>query len=140
TLPTLTQTSNFGSLGGSIASLITWTDLFYALDIVVLIALYVVSRMGWSLSRMKLRKPLIVITTGVISFAINLCLAEADRPQLLKRTFERNYIVKYLGDYDFAIYDAIQNVKTSSQRVLADSSDLTVVENYTKNKFAEPNS
>src|SRR5690625_713045 len=35
TLPTLTQTSNFGSLGGSIASLITWTDLFYALDIVV---------------------------------------------------------------------------------------------------------
>jgi len=140
TLPTLTQTSNFGSLGGSIASLITWTDLFYALDIVVLIALYVVSRKGWSLSRMKLRKPLIVITTGVIAFAINLGLAEADRPQLLKRTFDRNYIVKYLGAYDFAIYDAIQNVKTSSQRVLADSSDLTVVENYTKNKFAEPNS
>src|SRR5699024_5954891 len=44
TLPTLTQTSNFGSLGGSIASLITWADLFYALDIVILIALYVISR------------------------------------------------------------------------------------------------
>src|SRR5699024_4688304 len=93
TLPTLTQTSNFGSLGGSIASLITWTDLFYALDIVVLIALYVVSRKGWSLSRMKLRKPLLVITAGVVAFAINLGLAEADRPQLLKRTFDRNYIV-----------------------------------------------
>src|SRR5699024_3860509 len=53
--------------------------------------------------------------------------------------FDRNYIVKYLGAYNFAIYDAIQNVKTSSQRVLADSSDITVVENYTKNKFAEPN-
>ena len=139
TLPTLTQTSNFGSLGGSIASLITWADLFYALDIVILITLYVISRKDWSLSRMKLRKPLLVITAGVVAFAINLGLAEADRPQLLKRTFDRNYIVKYLGAYNFAIYDAIQNVKTSSQRVLADSSDITVVENYTKNKFAEPN-
>src|SRR5699024_8236037 len=138
TLPTLTQTSNFGSLGGSIASLITWADLFYALDIVILITLYVLSRKDWSLSRMKLRKPLLVITAGVVAFAINLGLAEADRPQLRKRTFDRNYIVKYLGAYNFAVYDAIQNVKTSTQRVLADSSDMTVVENYTKNKYAVP--
>src|SRR5699024_3170203 len=88
---------------------------------------------------MKLRKPLIVITAGLVDFDINLGLSEADRPQLHKRTFDRNYIVKYLGAYNFAIYDAIQNVKTSSQRVLADSSDITVVENYTQNKFAEPN-
>src|SRR5699024_2397277 len=88
--------------------------------------------------RMKLRKTLLVITAGVVAFAINLGLAEADRPQLLKRTFDRNYIVKYLGAYNFAIYDAIQNVKTSSQRVLADSSDITAVENYTKNTIADP--
>src|SRR5699024_3346977 len=113
-------TSNFGSLGGSSASLITWADLFYALDIVILITLYVISRKDWSLSRMKLRKPLLVITAGVVAFAINLGLAEDDRSQLLKRTFDRNYIVKYLGAYNFAIYDAIQNVKTSSQRALAD--------------------
>src|SRR5690606_18299454 len=33
TIPTLTQTSNFGSLGGSIANLVAWHDIFYALDI-----------------------------------------------------------------------------------------------------------
>lgn len=139
TLPTLTQTNNFGSLGGSIASLVTWTDLLFALDVIILIALYVVFRKDWSLARLKFRKPLLVMAAGVIAFSVNLGLAEADRPQLLKRTFDRNYIVKYLGAYNFAIYDAIQNIKTSSQRVLADSSDITVVENYTKNKFAEPN-
>src|SRR5690606_6234846 len=37
TLPTLSQTDNFGSLGGSIASLMNWTDIFYALDVVILI-------------------------------------------------------------------------------------------------------
>ena len=88
---------------------------------------------------MKRRKPLAVITAGVIAFGINLGMAEADRPQLLERTFDRNYIVKYLGAYNFTIYDAIQNLRTSTQRVLADSDDMTIVENYTKNKYAEPN-
>lgn len=138
TLPTLTQTSNFGSLGGSISSLVMWPDLLFLLDTIILISLYVISRKDWSLSRIGFKKPMLVITAGVIAFAVNLGLAEVDRPQLLKRTFDRNYIVKYLGAYNFAVYDAIQNVKTSSQRVLADSSDITAVENYTKNKFAEP--
>src|SRR5690625_2118240 len=33
TLPVLTQTGNFGSLGSSIASLVTFSDIFYLLDI-----------------------------------------------------------------------------------------------------------
>lgn len=37
------------------------------------------------------------------------------------------------------IYDAIQSFESSTQRVLADSSDITEVENYTKSKYAEPN-
>src|SRR5699024_4535049 len=136
TLPVLTQTSNFGSLGSSIASLVTWTDLFYVLDIVVLIVLFTMSRQIWSSDRMKLRRPLLILASGVIVFTVNLGLAEADRPQLLKRTFDRNYIVKYLGAYNFTIYDALQNLKSSTERVLADSDDITEVQNYTDNKYA----
>ncbi|MEI3608800.1 LTA synthase family protein [Pseudogracilibacillus sp. SO10305] len=139
TLPVLTQTGNFGSLGSSIANLMQWTDLFYALDIIILILLFRSSRQIWSSERMKLKRPAIIIATGLVVFSINLALAEADRPQLLKRTFDRNYIVKYLGAYNFTIYDAIQNVKSSTERVLADSNDITEVQNYTNNKYAEPN-
>lgn len=139
TLPILTQTSNFGSLGTSIASLVMWSDLIYAIDIFLLIGLFIWSQGTWKAERIKLRKPLAVITAGVIAFVVNLGMAEADRPQLLERTFDRNYIVKYLGAYNFTIYDAIQNLRTSTQRVLADSDDMTIVENYTKNKYAEPN-
>jgi lipoteichoic acid synthase len=139
TWPTLTQTDNFGSLGGSIASLMQGTDIFYALDIVVLIALFIWFKKDWSTEKINRRKPILVLLLGLIAFSINLGLAEADRPELLKRTFDRNYIVKYLGVYNFTIYDAVQNIKSSSQRVLADSDDITEVENYTKNKFAEPN-
>ena len=139
TLPVLTQTSNFGSLGSSIASLVTWTDIFYLVDIIILILLFKYSRQIWSSERIKLKRPTVIIVAGLLVFSINLGLAEADRPQLLKRTFDRNYIVKYLGAYNFTIYDVIQNVKTSTERVLADSNDITEVQNYTDNKFAEPN-
>ena len=139
TLPVLTQTSNFASLGGSIADLVAWTDLLYLIDIMILITVYRWSRKDWSIERMRLRKPLIIIAAGVIIFSVNLGLAETDRPQLLKRTFDRNYIVKYLGIYNFSIYDTIQSLQTSTQRVLADSNDITEIENYTKNKYAEPN-
>ena len=62
-----------------------------------------------------------------------------DRPQLLTRGFDRNYIVKYLGMYNYTIYDAVQSTKASAQRVLADSNDITEVINFTKSNYAEPN-
>ncbi len=139
TIATMMQTSNFSSLGGSIASLVEWRDILYAFDLILLVVLYWKNRTNWSMERLKLRKPLIVLMAGVMAFVINLGLAEIDRPQLLERTFDRNYLVKYLGTYNFMVYDAIQSFETSTQRVLADSSDITEVDNYTKSKYAEPN-
>ncbi|MBU8566228.1 LTA synthase family protein [Virgibacillus pantothenticus] len=139
TIPTMLQTDNFGSIGGSIADLAKWSDLLYAIDIIFLIGLFVFIRKNWSVQRIQLRKPFLVIAAGVLAFTINLGLAEADRPQLLERTFDRNYLVKYLGAFNFTIYDAVQSAKTSTRRVLADSSDITKVENYTKSKYAKPN-
>lgn len=139
TIPTLTQTSNFGSLGGSIANLIAFHDIFYLIDIIILFVFFFKAKSHWSDERIKVRKPMMVLTAGVIAFAVNLGLAEIDRPQLLKRTFDRNYIVKYLGAYNFTIYDAVQSFKTSKQRVMASSDDMTKVENYTKSKYAQPN-
>lgn len=139
TIPTLFQTGNFGSLGGSIADLAAPHDILYLLDLIVLVVLFTAKRANWSAARIQMRKSLLVIAAGMIALVVNLGLAEADRPQLLERTFDRNYIVKYLGSFNFMIYDAIQSAKTSARRVLADSSDITKVENYTKNKYAEPN-
>ncbi|MBY7144151.1 LTA synthase family protein [Virgibacillus sp. NKC19-3] len=139
TIPTLFQTSNFGSLGSSIADLAMIHDLLYTVDLIILIVLFVKMRTNWSPTRMQIRKPVMVLMAGVVVFTVNLGLAEADRPQLLERTFDRNYVVKYLGVYNFLIHDAIQSAETSTRRVLADSSDLTEVENYTDSKYAEPN-
>src|SRR5699024_957825 len=138
TIPVLTQTSNFSSLGGSIPDVMQWSDSFYGLDIVVLFFVFRASKTSWSPKRIRITGPLIIITPGVVAFAVNLGLAELDRPQLLKRTFDRNYIVKYLGAYNFMVHDAVQNIKSSTERVLADSTDVSEVQNYTDNKYAKP--
>jgi lipoteichoic acid synthase len=85
------------------------------------------------------RKAAAIISLALGVSCLNLALAEADRPQLLTRGFDRNYIVKYLGMYNYTVYDAVQSTKASAQRVTADSSDITEVTNFTHSNYAEPN-
>lgn len=139
TLPTLFQTQNFGDLGGSVASLIQPTDFLFFVDVLVLSALVFSKRIKKDRGSFKTKAVLPVITIALAISFFNLALAEADRPELLTRGFDRNYIVKYLGMYNYALYDSVETLKSSSQRVLADSDDGTEVLNYTKSNYANPN-
>ncbi|MEH7107045.1 MULTISPECIES: LTA synthase family protein [Bacillaceae] len=138
TVPVLMQTkTNAGQLGDSALSLMSPLDIFYFTDFFVLIALALTVFKKVTVTNRKSYK--IVLLMAITTFLFNLGLAEKDRPQLLTRSFDRNYLVKYLGAYNFTIYDVIQNIKSSSQRALADSSDITDVENYRKANYAAPN-
>jgi lipoteichoic acid synthase len=138
TVPVLMSTkTNAGQLGDSALSLMSPFDFLYFTDFFILIALAVTTFKKVTVENRKSFK--VVLLFAVTVFLFNLGLAEKDRPQLLSRSFDRNYLVKYLGAYNFTIYDVIQNIKSSGQRALADSSDITDVENYRKANFAAPN-
>ncbi|MCZ0757096.1 LTA synthase family protein [Anoxybacillus sp. J5B_2022] len=139
TLPTLTQTSNFGNLGGSILELLKWHDFIYFVDMILLVSLIVKERTNLQPISLGRHKKNLLFATAVFTFVTNLALAEIDRPQLLTRTFDRNYIVKYLGMYNYVIYDAIQSMKSSTQRAFANKSDVTTVLNYVQATYAKPN-
>ena len=139
TLPTLTQVQNASDLGPSVLALFKPYDILYFLDTIILYTLYKINVKKMGLVKPKRRTVAIVFLAGISIFSVNLALAEADRPQLLSRTFDRNFIVKYLGLYNYTIYDAIQNTKTYAQRATASSSDITDVVNFTKATNAEPN-
>lgn len=139
TLPTLTQVQNAGDLGPSVLALFEFYDALYFLDTIILFVLYRARFMKFETVKLSRRTIAITFLTGIAIFLINLGLAEKDRPQLLTRTFDRNYIVKYLGIYNYLIYDAIQNTKTYAQRATASSTDTTEVVNFTKAMYAEPN-
>lgn len=138
TVPTLMQAkTNAGQLGDSAISLMSPFDIFYFIDTLILILF--VAKKWYSAEKAVSRKPAkYVIIAAIVTFFINLGLAETDRPQLLTRSFDRNYLVKYLGAYNFTIYDIVQNAKSASQRAMADSNDITEVENYIKANYAMP--
>ncbi|MGG5254012.1 LTA synthase family protein [Neobacillus sp. SM06] len=138
TVPVLMQAKmNTGQLGDSVISLMSPTDIFFFTDTIILIILAL--KVFNKVTETNRKSFKIVLLFAITTFLFNLGLAEKDRPQLLSRTFDRNYLVKYLGAYNFTIYDIIQNIKSSSQRALADSSDVTDVENYRKANYASPN-
>ncbi|MDQ0219702.1 LTA synthase family protein [Peribacillus cavernae] len=139
TLPTLTQVKNAGDLGQSITALMNPYDVFYFMDTIILIVLFAAKIVKPETVKLKRRTVVSVFVTAVMAFTVNLALAEKDRPQLLSRTFDRNFIVKYLGMYNYTVYDAIQNTKTYAQRATANSTDIAEVVNYTKATKAEPN-
>lgn len=139
TLPTVTQTQNFGDLGGSVLTLLKPYDFLFFVDVFVMFYLRFSRKIQKDSNRFGYKKATAIITLALAISILNLGLAEADRPQLLSRGFDRNYIVKYLGMYNYTIYDSVETMKASSQRALADSSDITEVMNYTKSNYAKPN-
>ncbi|MGE7916926.1 LTA synthase family protein [Lysinibacillus xylanilyticus] len=139
TLPTVFQTQNFGDLGSSVLSLIKPYDILFFVDVFVMFYLRFSKKIQKETNRFGYKKTMTIIACALVVSFLNLGLAEADRPQLLSRGFDRNYIVKYLGIYNYTIYDSVETIKASSQRALADSSDVTEVINYTKSNYAKPN-
>ncbi|WP_346200895.1 LTA synthase family protein [Caldifermentibacillus hisashii] len=139
TLPTIFQTQNFGNLGGSVIALLRPYDVLFFVDVVAIIYLRASKRIVKETTEFNRKRAIALISLALGISCLNLGLSEADRPELLTRGFDRNYIVKYLGMYNYTIYDAVESTKASAQRVLADSNDITEVINYTKSNYAEPN-
>lgn len=139
TLPSVMQTQNFGDLGGSVITLLNVTDILFFVDVALLVYLRYSKKVQKQLTRVGWKKSFAIVAVALSISAANLQLAEADRPQLLSRGFDRNYIVKYLGMYNYAIYDTVKTAEASSERAKADSDDIVEVVNYTKGHYAAPN-
>ena len=139
TLPVLFQTSNFGDLGSSAASIITIWDILYFADVIVLIVAnkYLPMMKEAVKVNVQFRRAFFVLAIAV-SF-LNLGLAETERPQLLTRSFDRELLVKNIGTYNYHLYDIYIQSKSSAQRALADGSELVEVNNYVRSNQAAVN-
>src|SRR5690606_38668595 len=87
---------------------------------------------------MKLRQVAALFALSLAIISANIGLAETDRPQLLTRGYDRNYIVKYLCMYNYTIYDAVQSTNGSTQRGRASRYDSTAIPSVTGCNYAEP--
>lgn len=139
TFSTLNQAGNVESMGGAVSASFKWYDFVYFIDTIIYLAILIFKR-KWLDNRAFSKKFVpVVMATSVALFFLNLAFAETDRPELLTRTFDHKYLVKYLGPYNFTVYDGVNSIENNQQKALASEDDLTKVLNYTKQKRTEPN-
>lgn len=141
TVKTITGSSSMmNGLGPGVFKMLAPQHVLYWIDFFIVIFLY--RRKQAKLeghAPIKKRYAIGTLVTALALFMANLGLAEIDRPQLLTRTFDRNYIVKYLGVNVYTIYDGVQTAKANSVRASADSSDMAAVLDYIDTHYAAPN-
>ena len=129
TIPQLFQTSNARDLGTSILTLIKFYDVFLFIDVCMIWFISKRQHTGLALLLKKRGKACIV----AISLALlsgNFFLAEMERPELFSRAFDREYLVKNIGLFNYHIYDFFIHSKVKTQRVMADGNDLSTIKKY----------
>src|SRR5699024_9555827 len=129
TIPQLFQTSNAGQLGSSILSLLNLYDVLFLVDVAIIWYLSKTKSQEMSVHYARSTKVFAIIISFVL-LAGNFLLAEIERPQLFTRTFDREYLVKNIGLFNYHIYDVIQQSLTKTQRVFADGNELPDIESY----------
>ncbi|MED0685749.1 LTA synthase family protein [Anoxybacillus ayderensis] len=139
TIPVLFQTNNIGDLGNSVFELMSFSDMFFFLDVVLLawMAYKKVSIAQYVPATKRFRRTYFIATVALALF--NLGLAETERPELLTRTFDREMLIKNLGIYNYHVYDIILQSRSKAQRALADSSELADIQNYINANEKAPN-
>lgn len=134
-----TSGSTSDNLGKSIVGITHPTDFLVFLDIVIIVALLLFKVIKIDVRPLKLRINFLIEFIALALMGINLAMAQHDRSGLLTRTFDNNYIVKYLGINEYAVYDGIKTAQTSAQMAKANVSDIKSVQKYLKANYVKPN-
>lgn len=127
------------NLSSSLGGIFKPVDLCVYIDVVILALLLIFHVIRVDMRYFKRRYALTITLLGVVLFGFNLGMAETNRSQLLTRTFDNNYIVKYLGLQAYTIYDGVKTGHTTAVKSQASSKQLKPVEHFIRGNYAAPN-
>ena len=127
------------NLSNSIIGILLPTDFLAFLDVVLLILLVSFKLIRIDNRIVRPRTSFMVVALSGLLIGLNLTMAQTDRSGLLTRTFDNNYIVKYLGLNTYAVYDGVKTAQTTAVMAKANASDLKTVQDYIEKYRATPN-
>ena len=127
------------NLGKSLMGIMRPEDFLVYADVIILALILLFHVIRVDMRRFKIRYAMTVTALGFVLFGANLGMAESNRSQLLTRTFDNNYIVKYLGLQAYTIYDGIKTTHNSVIKARADQNQLKPVLNFIHHNYAGPN-
>ncbi|KRL02687.1 LTA synthase family protein [Liquorilactobacillus capillatus] len=126
-------------LSSSSFALLKPQDLIMIVDIIFIVVAVATRFIKLDKKPVPPQQAVAISSFALLLVFLNLTLGEINRPQLLSRTFDRNYLVKYLGIDSFTFYDGIKTAKNNHVRSEASSADLNKVLTFTQKHYAKPN-
>ncbi|HBF75971.1 MAG TPA: alkaline phosphatase [Lactobacillus sp.] len=126
-------------LSGSSIALTNFHDIFFWLDLVVIVILLFTRRIKTDDQKLNWRAGFAVTSLGFLAFGLTMAVSEMNRPQLITKTFDRSYVVKYLGLDTFTLYDGMKTQHNSDVRATAKKSELTDILKFVHKHYAKPN-
>ncbi|CAI2682470.1 LTA synthase family protein [Apilactobacillus apinorum] len=127
------------NLGKSLAEILHPLDFFVFADIIILILLLLFKVIKVDYTPFKKKNALAITVLSFVLMFAEFGISNADRSGLLTRTFDNNYIVKYLGLNEYAAFNAYQTHKESQTRAKAKASDLDDVFSFLKKNRSKAN-
>lgn len=141
TIKTMTNAGKVSQgLGKSTVALLHPSDIIIWIDLVIIITLLIIHKIKIDQKSYGLSMSLAITSIGALLTTLNILLAETSRPRLLRNTFDRSYVVKYLGVDTFTAYDGIKSAQNGQVTRNANASDLNNILNFTKQNYAAPSS
>lgn len=126
-------------LGKSTVALLKPQDILIWLDLVVFIVLLVWGKIKIDQRSYGISSAFAASSAACFMLVLNLFLAETSRPRLLINTFDRSYVVKYLGLDTFTAYDMFKSARSNSVKRNANADELNQILTFTQNNYAQPN-
>lgn len=140
TFKTVENTSKVSQgLGKSTIALLHPSDIIIWLDIIIIILLLIFRVIKIDPRKFGFVRPFAVTSFGVFILTLNIMLAETSRPRLMRNTFDRSYVVKYLGIDTYSIYDMAKSAQTDQGKRNANADDINKILNFTQHNYAKPN-
>ncbi len=139
TFKTMTNTGKVApGLGKSAVALLHPSDVFLWLDLVVIIILLIWGKIKIDQRSYGLSTPFAITSFSVFLLGLNMFLTESSRPHLLRNTFDRSYVVKYLGLDTYTAYDAIKSARSEQVTKNDNTKDLNQILAFTKENQLKP--
>ncbi len=127
-------------LGKSTVALLHPSDLLIWLDLIVIIGLLCMKKLKIDSKRYGLSHSFAITSLGAFMLSLNMFLAETSRPRLLVNTFDRTYVVKYLGLDTYTVYDLVKSAQSNSIKRSANADELNKILSFTKKNSVPPDS
>lgn len=140
TIKTIANTSKVSQgLGKSAVSLLHFDDIFIWLDLIIIILLLIFQIIKIDQKKYSFSNSFAVTSFACFLLGLNFFLSETSRPRLLRNTFDRVYVVKYLGITSYTAYDAVKSLQSGTNSKTANAEELNKILAFTKKNYASPN-